>query len=123
MPKMDLLLVQPGQMEQAGQRAERAQLLVRIECKTPRTFVVGRCENISVTGMLIKSQQTFEVPEAVTLRFDLPPPAMAGMVVQTNAVVVRAERGGFMAVAFVDLKPTHRQAIAKCIAQRKSPSA
>jgi hypothetical protein len=93
---------------------------VRVECKTPQTYVLGSCENISETGMLIKARQTFDVSQPVTLRFMLPPVG-TGTAVQASGVIVRAETGEYMALEFVRLRESFRDAIARYV-ERQSPS-
>ena len=112
------LAASPVQPEKERRTSPRAPLLVRVECKTPQTYVLGNCESISATGMLIQCQQTFEVFHSVTLRFVLPP-VRTGVAVQTGGLVVRAQKGEYMAVEFIGLRPPYRDAIAKHIEQRK----
>ena len=99
-------------------RAPRIPVLVRVECRTPQNYVLGNCENINETGMLVMARQTFEVSQAVTLRFALPP-ISTGKVIQTGGVIVRAEAGKYMAVEFAGLRPPFRDAIARYIEQRR----
>jgi c-di-GMP-binding flagellar brake protein YcgR len=102
------------QHSEERRRAPRIPVLVRVECRTPQNYIVGNCRNISETGMLIKSRQVFEVPQAVTLRFALPP-ISTGKVIQAGATVVRVAEEGYMAVKFTDLRPPLRDAIARFV--------
>jgi hypothetical protein len=77
---------------------------------------VANCENISETGMLVKAREPFEVSQAVTLRFLLPP-LTSGWVIQTGGVVVRAEPGEYMAIEFTEMRSPFREAIARYVEQ------
>jgi len=101
--------------EREQRAAQRAPILVRVECKTPRIYVQGQGENISETGMLIACRETFELSQSVTLRFVLPVAAGKNIAVSTAAVVVRVERGRFMGVRFMGLRAPFQQAIAEYI--------
>ena len=101
--------------EREQRAAQRAPILVRVECKTPRIYVQGQGENISETGMLITCRETFEISQSVTLRFVLPVAAGKNIAVSTAAVVVRVERGRFMGVRFMGLRAPFQQAIAEYI--------
>jgi c-di-GMP-binding flagellar brake protein YcgR len=95
-------------------RAPRIPVLVRVECETPQICIFGNCENISETGMLVKVRQTFDVSQAVTLRFALPQ-ELGGKVIQTGGTVVRVQAGESMAVQFKDMRPPFREAIARYV--------
>jgi hypothetical protein len=96
-------------------KAARAQLLVRVEHQTPEsTYTIGECENISETGIWVKTKEKFAISQEVTLRFILPPVAI-GIAVQTRGVVVRVQESGGVAFEFVELKPRFRDAIAKYV--------
>jgi hypothetical protein len=91
-------------------RAERFPLLVRVECKTTRKFLVGRCDNISETGLLLKTSEPFSVSTPVTVRFPLLP-INSGTIVQTEGVVARAEQGKYMGIRFTGMQTNYRSAI------------
>jgi hypothetical protein len=82
-----------------------------VECRTPHTFVLAKCENISETGMLVKVRQTFEVSQPVTVRFMLPP----GAAIQSGGAIVQAQVGQYMALQFVRLQSTLRDAICQYV--------
>ena len=107
-----------AQSNEDRRRTPRLPLLVRVECKTPQTYVLGRCENISETGILVKARETFDVSQAVIVRFMLPPVAR-GPAVQTGGVIVRAQAGEYMALEFVRLRATMRDAISRYIERGK----
>jgi hypothetical protein len=77
--------------------------------------VQGQGENISQSGMLITSRETFDVSQAVTLRFALPVAPGKNVAVSTSAVVARAEQGRFMGLQFIGLRGSFLQAIAEYI--------
>jgi hypothetical protein len=87
-----------------------------VECRTPQRYVVANCEDISETGMLVKAREPFEVSQAVTLRFVLPP-LMSGDVIQAGGIVVRAESGAYMAIEFTEMRLPFREAIARYVEQ------
>ena len=103
------------QRETERRVAQRAPILVRVECKTPRIYVQAQGVNISETGMLITCRETLPVSQAVTLRFALPVAAGRNVAVSTEALVVRVEKGRFMGVRFVGLRVAFQQAIADYI--------
>jgi len=71
------------QREKEQRRAQRAPILVRVECKTPRIYVQAQGVNISETGMLLTCRETLPVSQAVTLRFVLPVAAGRNVAVST----------------------------------------
>jgi hypothetical protein len=101
----------PFPLSQERRQHPRATLLVRVECKSSQTYILGTCENISESGLQIKTQQAFELSQQVTVRFVLPP-VQTGVAVHASGVVVRVEPGQSMALEFTSLKPRDRQAIA-----------
>lgn len=100
-------------------KAPRIPLLIRVECRTPQTYVLGHCENLSETGMLIFSKETFAAGSDVTLRFSLPPKP-TGPVIQTDGMVARAQDGNFMAIQFARLQARHRIAIIEYVERSSS---
>ena len=102
--------------EKERRAARRAPIVVRVECKTPRTFAQGNAENISATGMLIACRETFDVSQTVTIRFALQVTPQNNVVVSTKAVVVRMEPGRFIAIQFLELPQGQRAAIVEYIA-------
>jgi hypothetical protein len=45
------------QHSEERRRAPRIPVLVRVECRTPQNYTVGNCQNISETGMLVKTRE------------------------------------------------------------------
>ena len=105
-----------GKMAQERRRAKRVELPVRIECKTTGRFVLGRCENVSETGILIKSLETFDARREVTVRFGLPPKG-TGPAVSAAGTVVRVEPGKSMALKFANMSAGCRTYLAQYIQQ------
>lgn len=95
--------------------AQRAPILVRVECKTPGIYVQGRGVNISETGMLISCREMLPVSQAVSLRFVLPVAAGRNVTVSTDGVVVRVEKGRCMGIRFIGLRAPFQEAIAEYI--------
>ena len=94
----------------------RARLLVRVECRSSQTYVLGTCEDISESGLSIKTQEAFDAGNSVTVRFVLPP-VQTGSVIKADGVVLRVNPGRSMALEFVGLSPRDRQAIAEYVAR------
>ena len=64
--------------------------------------------------MLIKTRQVFDIPQAISLRFALPP-VSTGNVIQAGATIVRVEADGYVAARFTDLRPPFQNAIARYV--------
>jgi hypothetical protein len=87
-------------------RSQRAELLVQVECEADKAYCLGRCENISDTGLLVRTPETFEPSTIVLVRFALPPPT--AIRIETKGTVVRVRRGESMAIQFLDIKDRYR---------------
>jgi len=89
-------------------RAHRrlANWLTQVESRSGAT--IGRIHNVSTSGLLILSRDTFPPKTEVTVRFHLPP---GGDFVETQARVVRAQQGAYMGLQFLDTAKKHRQAL------------
>ena len=111
------------QREKERRAALRAPILVRVECRTPTTYVQAQGENISKTGMLLTCRETFEISQPVTLRFVLQVAPGKNIAVSTAAVVARVESGRFMGVRFIGLRAPFQQAIAEYITKTSSTPA
>ena len=97
------------------QTSRRAELLVQVECEAKGVYSLGRCENISETGMFVRTPETFELSTAVLVRFALPPPI--AVTVDAKGTVVRVRSGESMAIHFVELKDRYRAAITEFVEQ------
>lgn len=93
----------------------RAELLVQVECEAKETYSLGRCRNISETGLLVQTPETFEPLTVVFVRFVLPPPTASR--VEPKGTIVRAQAGESMAIQFVELKEQYRTAISAFVEQ------
>ena len=96
---------------------QRAELLVQVECETKEAYSLGRCQNISETGMLVRTPETFEPTTAVLVRFVLPPPRAVS--IEARGTVVRVQPGESMGIQFVELKDRHRAAITAFVEQAR----
>lgn len=103
-------------IDRERRRARRVELPVRVECKTIGRFVLGRCENVSETGILINSRETFDSRREVSVRFGLPPKA-SGPAVSAAGSVVREEPGRAMALKFANMSAGCRVYLAQYIQQ------
>src|SRR5690348_574091 len=101
---------------QERRRSKRVGLPVRIECKTVSRFILGRCENVSETGILINSRETFDSRREVSIRFGLPPRA-TGPAVSAAGIVVRVEPGKAMALKFANMSAGCRTCLTQYIQQ------
>jgi len=109
-----------GAIGQERRRARRIELPVRIECKTLGRFVLGRCENVSETGILINSQETFDSRKEVKVRFGLLPKA-TGPAVSATGTVVRVEAGRAIALKFANMAAGCRISLAQYIRRTEEP--
>jgi len=77
---------------------------------------IGRTDNVSPTGLLLRTRETFAPGTEVTVRFHLPP-GPGGPLVESLARVVRVEEGAWMGVRFVDLSERERELLAAYVRQ------
>jgi predicted Zn-dependent protease len=85
--------------------------MVQVESLSPESYSLGRCQNISASGLLVLTPETFELHTEVTIRFSLPP----AIAIQSKGLVVRVEPGVLMGIQFVGLQEEQRQAIARFV--------
>jgi hypothetical protein len=69
---------------------------------------IGRTDNISLTGLLLRTRETFAPGTEAIVRFHLPP-GPTGPLVESLARVVRAEVGVWMGMRFLELHDANRQ--------------
>lgn len=93
----------------------RVTLVTQAESHALHRISLGRCDNISVGGMLILTRDTFEAGSEVVVRFNLP----GGAHVEATARVMHTKPGVQMGVQFVDLKEENRRAIAGFVQEVK----
>jgi len=94
----------------------RARLVTQIESHVPAGSSIGHSENVSQTGLLVLTRDTFDPQSEVTIRFNLPP-VPPGHPVECQGVVVRAEPGVNMAIEFRQLKDEDRRALTAYVHQ------
>lgn len=90
----------------------RAPLVVQVDARGQDAFSLGRSQNVSESGLFMRTPETLSVGSEVTIRFALPVPPQA-ITIEATGIVVRAHPGIFMAIQFVDLKEEYREAIAR----------
>jgi len=81
-------------------RHKRVSFHVSIECCSDQATLEGRGENISTSGMLIRTPTPFAEDEEIILRFTLPGSSGRS---ECRARVAHAVPDAFMGVEFVDL--------------------
>lgn len=81
-------------------RHKRVALHVPVECRSGPVSVEARAENVSTSGMLIRTLTSFAEDEEITLRFSLPGFSDR---IECRARVAHAVADAFMGVEFVDL--------------------
>ena len=64
----------PSEPRDDRRGASRAELQFEVEYEAFGVTVIGRCENISETGMLLKTSDAIAAGTTVLVRFILPPP-------------------------------------------------
>ena len=80
-------------------RHKRVSLHVPIECRAGQATLVGHGENISTSGVLIRTPTPFGEDEEITLRFTIPGSSDR---IECRARVAHAVPDAFMGVEFVD---------------------
>ena len=81
-------------------RHKRVSLHIPVECRSGRVTLEGLAENISTSGILIRTPTPFPDDEEITLRFTLPGSSDK---IECRARVAHAVPDAFMGVEFVDL--------------------
>jgi len=77
--------------------------------------------DISESGVLLVTLETFESQTEVVLRFHLPP-YPAGIFIESKGVVVRVRAGDYMGIEFLLLTDAQRNAIRKFVQQAWEPN-
>lgn len=103
-------------MENHRAQRQPANWLTQVESRLGAT--IGRADNVSTSGLLIRCRDTFPPRTEVTVRFHLPP---EGYFVETQARVARLQPGAYMGLQFVDLAERHLQALEQFL--REAPKA
>jgi hypothetical protein len=92
----------------ANGRAQRRPAGWLAQVETRAGMSIGRTDNISLTGLLLRTRETFAPGTEVIVRFHLPP-GPSGPLVESLARVVRAEEGAWMGMRFLELHDANRQ--------------
>ena len=98
---------------QEKRKHKRVPLHVPIECRAGNTALQARAENVSISGLLIRTETPFPEDQEITIRFSLPDSAH---VIQCRAHVAHVVPDTFMGVEFLDLSPEFLELIEKYIA-------
>ena len=88
----------------------RVSLVTEVICHGRNAFGFGKSENVSETGMMVKSPETLPLHSEIRVRFILPVHPQA-IVVETKGRVVWVRQGMSMGIEFLDLKGEYREAI------------
>ena len=99
-------------------RQKRVPLDVLLHCQSAQTLIEGKAENISISGILVRTAKTLPQGEKIDLFFTVP-----GMTqgIQAQGHVAHVVPGSFMGVEFVDLSPESTQQIEQYIAAQSVP--
>ena len=81
-------------------RHKRVSLQVSVECRAGRATLEGLAQNISSSGLLIRTPTPFAEDEEITLRFTIPGSSDR---IECRARVAHSVPDAFMGVEFVDL--------------------
>jgi hypothetical protein len=90
-------------------RAKRVPILTQVEAQGDRRAVLGQGKNISLTGMLVETPETFSIHTSVVVRFFLPPERYR---IEAAGKVVWEDEGRSMGIVFTGLMDAHRNRIA-----------
>ena len=90
-------------------RAKRVPILTQVEAQGDRRSVLGQGKNISVTGMLVETPETFPIATSVVVRFFLPPDRFR---IEGAGRVVWEDEGRSIGISFTGLTDAHRDRIA-----------
>ena len=105
-------------------RAERADLVVRVDYQTVDEFFSEFARNINEGGLFVESESPQPLGTRVDLQFKLPgseePVQVTGSVVRTSAG--SADEPSGMGIAFGDLDTETRQRINEMVRRLRSPN-
>jgi hypothetical protein len=91
---------------------KRVALHVPVQCRSGETSLTCQVDNISISGLLIRTADPFPQHEELALRFPMP----SGRAIECNARVAHMVPDAFMGVEFVDLAPESAAVIEEYIA-------
>ncbi len=116
---------QPEQPSQTDTNIEkrkqkRVPLDILLHCQSAQTLIEGKAENISVSGILVRTAKTFPEGEEIDIFFTVP-----GMTqgIQARGRVAHVVPEAFMGVEFVNLSPESTRQIEQYIAAQPVPKA
>ena len=101
-------------------RQKRVPLDILLHCQSAETLIEGKAENISISGILVRTAKTLPQGEEIDLFFTVP-----GMTqgIQAQGRVAHVVPGAFMGVEFVNLSPESTKQIEQYIAAQPVPEA
>ena len=101
-------------------RQKRVPLDILLHCQSAETLIEGKAENISISGILVRTAKTLPQGEEIDLFFTVP-----GMTqgIQAQGRVAHVVPGAFMGIEFVNLSPESTQQIEQYIAAQSVPEA
>ena len=79
---------------------KRVALHVPVECRSGQATCTCQIENISISGLLIRTETAFAQFEEIVVRFRMPD---AGPVIEASARVAHTVPGSFMGIEFISL--------------------
>lgn len=86
------------------------------QLETHSGMTIGRTDNLSTSGLLLRTPETFPPGTEAIVRFHLPPQA-AGPLIESLVEVVRSEPGSSMGMRFLDLCASDRARLAEYVRQ------
>ena len=98
-------------------KTQRVGLITQVECKATGNYSLGRSQDISESGLLAITGNTFDSGIEVVIRFNLPP-YPPGILIESRGVVVWVRAGESMGIWLIQLEDKQREAIAKYIKLR-----
>ena len=101
-------------------RQKRVSLDILLHGQSAETLIEGKAENISISGILVRTAKTLPQGEEIDLFFTVP-----GMTqgIQAQGRVAHVVPGAFMGLEFVNLSPESTQQIEQYIAAQSVPEA
>jgi len=93
---------------------KRVALHVPVECRSGQKTCTCQIENISISGLLIRTETSFAQFEEIVVRFQMPD---SGAAIEAAARVMHTVPGSFMGVEFISLPTESAAAIEKYAAE------
>ena len=97
---------------QEKRKHKRVALHAAVECHSSQTSLTCQIDNVSISGLLIRTADPFPQHEELDLRFSMP----SGRVIECRARVAHTVPDAFMGVEFMDLPPESAAVIEEHIA-------